>query len=266
MDAATTDLPPQPPVAEILAHSATEAAKDPSQQTASREVLFQGTGELLLAISSYVASVTDVLALFSTSKAVCFCSPEEKVRRTAVLRETFLSNLARGLAPFGVSVPQFLAALQADKASISGGFALGSVTGRFADGSDIDIYTSFDAGHAGVASSVMVHLAALLRAAGYALSDEADPPSEELTDYGEEMVGVDLVVRTAHCMRGGGREGVRGRSMQLIALPPDDNKTAEALEQLDRLNGTEFSQGVFAEGVRLYRKALSMPRQVGLRN
>ena len=138
---AHTDIPPQP---EIFAHSAAEAAKDPSQQTASREVLFQGT--LVLTIASFLTSVTDVLALYSTSKAICFCSPDEKDRRTAVLRETFLSNLARGLAPFGVSVPQFLAALQADKASISGGFALGVVTGRFVEGSDIDVYFSYRPG------------------------------------------------------------------------------------------------------------------------
>jgi len=193
---ATTDLPPQP-------HGPAEAAiLDPSQQTASREVLFQGTGELLLAMASYMPSVTDVLALYSTSKSICYCSPDEKDRRTAVLRETFLSNLARGLAPFGVSVPQFLAAMQADKASISGGFALGCVTGRFVEGSDVDIYAPYDS-YRQEASDVMVHLSKLLRASGYTLRDAPDPSSSARPDYDRMMDGsVEMSVRTARrCVR-----------------------------------------------------------------
>jgi hypothetical protein len=163
----------------------------------SAHAVLHGDAKFRLAIASFLNSAADVLALYSTSKAICFCSPEEKVRRTAVLRETFLSNLARGLAPFGVSVPQFLAALQADKASISGGFALGGVTGRFVEGSDVDIYAPYDS-YRQEASDVMVHLSKLLRASGYTLRDAPDPSSSARPDYDRMMDGsVEMSVRTA---------------------------------------------------------------------
>ena len=84
-----------------------------------------------LHIVAFLGSVVDVYNLFSCCKKFCFCTLSEKAARIDVLRKMFLRNLARGLAPFGLPLEQFLAALRADKVSISGGFALAVVTGKF---------------------------------------------------------------------------------------------------------------------------------------
>ena len=163
-----------------------------------KAVLLQGNSALVLAIASFLSSVVDHLAFFSVSKDINRASPQEKILRAAMLRDVFLSNLKRGLAPFGLPLEQFLAALRAGKASISGGFALQVVTGKSDEGGDIDIFAPCES-PASAVSEVMIQLAALLRGVGYVLNNEPDEGPDSYRVDADRMPdgSVDSVVRTA---------------------------------------------------------------------
>lgn len=107
---------------------------------AVRTVLLAHDSHLLREIASFLPSVVDVNNLFCLSKSICFCSVKEKDARVAMLRLTLLRNLTRMLVPFGVSALEFVAALRADGASVSGGFALACVTGNNSRFGDIDVF------------------------------------------------------------------------------------------------------------------------------
>jgi hypothetical protein len=129
--------------------------------------------ELQLAIISYLPSVVDVYNFCSINKAICCCGPAEKKRRQAVLRETFLSNLAQMLAPFDLSVAEFLQALRDDDAALAGGAALAVVTAKFAKGSDLDVFFARKFALQ-EPNDVTVKTAALLRGSGYWLNYTSD--------------------------------------------------------------------------------------------
>ena len=97
---------------------------------------------LLRLIASFLPSVADVYQLFSVSKSICFCTVEEKNARILMLRQILLANLVRSLEPFGIPMSAFVTAMRSERLSVSGGFALGCITGTpvVTQSSDIDIY------------------------------------------------------------------------------------------------------------------------------
>ena len=99
----------------------------------SHVVLIGHGGHLSRLIASFLPSVVDVFNFFSVNKSICFCSNEERAARIIMLRQTFFENLKRGLAGFHIPVSDFVSAMKTDGLCISGGFALGCVTGKSLD-------------------------------------------------------------------------------------------------------------------------------------